>query len=292
MTFEFLISYRDTEGIDVHHVLRELLYQAMVNSQDEFEEDAVVDMIRINHRRSGEEVAGDDGKTGRYTILGFALELPEMDTVDAVVDDFATSLSDSDSILHSLRFEDPLLQEELAIRAAEIFSLEMKLRRVLSFIYLHAYQRQDPYDLLREEQEQPVTPNLSKRDMAAATENQFFHITFSQYIGLNRRRELRQVPQVLNVLRDSESYDVFRDEITRRPIASESDAELLDDLQSLMNPIEQMRNCVAHNRRPKAEDRQDYLNTLPVLEKRLDRFLEDLTSSPVQAGGEVNSSSA
>ena len=292
MTFEFLISYREIDGMDVDQLLKELLSQAMVNSQDEFEEDALDQMIQINQRRSGEEVVGDDGKAGIYTILSFALELPEMDTAEAVVDDFATSLSGSDSILHSLRFEDPLLQEELARHAAEIFSLEMKLRRALSFIYLHAYQRQDPYELLREEQVDPVTPNLNKRDMANATENEFFHITFSQYIGLNQRRDLRQVPQVLRALRDSRSYNEFREEVTRRPIANEKDAELLDELKSLMNPIEQMRNCVAHNRRPKTEHKQDYLNTLPVLQERLDRFLDELTSSPVQAGEEVNSPSA
>ena len=292
MTFEFLVSYRATDGMDVYQVLRDLLSQALVNSQDEFEEDAVDHIMRTNHKRSGEEIEGDDGNAGRFTILGFALELPEMDTGDAVVDDFAKSLSGSDVILHSLRFEDPLLQKELAQRAAEIFSLEMKLRRVFSFIYLDAYQRQDPYDLLREEQVDPVTPNLLKRDMVDATENQFFHITFRQYIGLNQRRELRQVPQVLNVLRDSESYDAFREEVTRRPIANERDAELLDDLQSIMNPIEQMRNCVAHNRRPKVEDRQDYLDKLPILQKRLDRFLKDLAVPPGESGGEVDSQSA
>ena len=279
MTFEFVISYRATDGMDVHLVLRELLYQAMVNSQEEFEEDSLDHMMRIHQKRFGEEVVGDDGITGTYLLLGFTLELPEMETAQTVVDDFATSLSDSESILHSLRFEDPLLQEELALRAAEIFPLEMKLRRVLSFIYLHAYQRHDPYDLLREEQVDPVTPNLSKRDMVAATENEFFHITFSKYIGLNQRRDLRQVGQVMRALRDSQTYDVFREEVTRRPIENERDAELLDDLQSLMNPIEKMRNCVAHNRRPKAEDRQDYLNTVAVLNERLDRFLYELTST-------------
>ena len=292
MTFEFLISYQAIDGTDVNLVLRDLLSQALVNSQDEFEEDDIDRMIRISHIRSGEEVARDDRKVAQYTILGFSLELPEMDTADAVVDDFAASLSSSDAVLHSLRFEDPVLQEELAQRAAEIFSLEMKLRRVFSFIYLHAYQREDPYDLLRYERVDPVTPNLRKHDMVAATENQFFHITFSQYISLNRRRELSQVPQILSVLRDSGSYDVFREEVTRRPIANESDAELLDDLQSLLNPIEQMRNCVAHNRRPKVEDRQDYLRNLPVLEKRLDKFLKELAGPPGQAAGEATSASA
>ena len=105
MTFEFLISYQATDGMDIYQVLREMLSQAMVNSQDEFEEDDVDHMIRINHRRSGEEVTGNDGKASTYTILGFALQMPEMNSVGSVVDDFTTSLSVSDSIIHSLRFE-------------------------------------------------------------------------------------------------------------------------------------------------------------------------------------------
>ena len=44
-----------------------------------------------------------------------------------------------------MKFEDPLLRAELTERASEIFSLEMKLRRVLSLIYLQAYQGEDPF---------------------------------------------------------------------------------------------------------------------------------------------------
>ena len=167
----------------------------------------------------------------------------------------------------------------------------MKLRRVLSFIYLHAYQREDHYDLLKEEKAVPMSSDLRKHDMVDASENQFFHLTFSNYISLNQRRNFRQVPEVLRALQDSESYDVFRGEVTRRPIGNENDAELLDDLKSLMNPIEQMRNCVAHNRRPRAQDRQDYLNTLTTLEMRLDRFLCELVNASTSASVEAKSAS-
>ena len=279
MTFEFIICYRETSEADIVEVLKECIVQALVNSQDDFEEDDIEHMIRIKHNRPGEDVTGHDGKAETFTILGFELDLPETETAEAIIEDFTKSLMESEDILHALRFEDPVLQQELADHAAELFPLEMKLRRVLSFIYLHAYQRQDPYDLLKEEIVNPVTTDLKKRDMVAATENQFFHITFSNYISLNQRRDIRQVDQVLRALQDSENYDVFREEVARRPIADESDAELLDDLQSLMNPIEQMRNCVAHNRRPKAQDRQDYRNTLTALEERLDRFLYELSTS-------------
>ena len=290
MTFEFLIACRMTSDADLYLMLREMLSEALLNSQDEFDEEAVGQMIRIRHQRSGDEFVDNDGETARHTVLGFTVELPATDSSEAIVDDFANSLSGSGSIVHSLRFEDPLLQDELAHRAAEIFALEMKLRRVLSFIYLHAYQREDPYDLLREEQVEPVTPSLRKNDMVSVTENQFFHITFRQYINLNQRRDLRQLSQLLDVIRDAENYDVFRGEITRRPIADERDTELLNDLKSLMNPIEQMRNCVAHNRRPTGDIRQNYVNTLPFLEQRLDKFLDDLARPRGQAGGQDDSS--
>ena len=114
-------------------------------------------------------------------------------------------------------------------------------------------------------------------------------MTFRQYISLNQRRDFRQLPQVLDVLRDSENYDVFREEVTRRPIVDERDTELLNDLKSLMDPIEQMRNCVAHNRRPTRDIRQSYMNTLHSLEQRLDKFLDDLASPPTQAGGQDDS---
>ena len=81
------------------------------------------------------------------------------------------------------------------------------------------------------------------------------------------------------MLRDSQEYDMFREEITRRPILIQQDTDLLENLRSLMNPIEQMRNCVAHNRRPSTKIRQNYMSTRPVLEERLDQFLEGLERS-------------
>ena len=120
---------------------------------------------------------------GGAQVLGFSPELTEEITyVREVVDEFADALM-ADPIEHTVKCEDPLLRTELAARADEIFALEMKLRRVLSVIYLHAYPDADPYDLLREEIMQPVGTKPQATDKAAA-ENQFFHLTFGQYIGI------------------------------------------------------------------------------------------------------------
>src|SRR5207248_9048305 len=40
-----------------------------------------------------------------------------------------------------------------------------------------------------------------------------------------------------------------------------------------MDPIEKMRNCVAHNRRPSEKLTNDYHTALPLVDKALDLFL-------------------
>ena len=177
-------------------------------------------------------------------------------------------------IFHVLKFEDSLLRDELAQRAAEIYALEMKLRRVLTLIYLHAYQSGDPYDLLRDEVVKPFNSKEqpSPRQMQAAAENQFFHLTFSQYVNLNQRSEIK-LSAMLEIVRAAEQYVVFRQEVLRVPVEHEDDAVLLAGLKDRMDAIERMRNCVAHNRRPTKSVSENYLNARPLLDQMLDEYL-------------------
>ena len=98
--------------------------------------------------------------------------------MESVVADFTKELHDSPPVVHAVKFEDLLLRAELAERAAEIFVLEMKLRRVLSHMYLNAYQLKEPFNLLKDEtvgilaKEKPT-----EEQMRRASENEFFHIT-------------------------------------------------------------------------------------------------------------------
>ncbi len=150
----------------------------------------------------------------------------------------------------------------------------MKLRRVLTLIYLHANSVTDPYDLLSEETVQPMGKDRPQElQMKAATENQFFHLTFGQYVGLNHRAELKQVSALLEVVRDSHTYEVFRTEVNRLPIEHEDDAALLAGLKERMDAIETMRNCVAHNRRPSKKVVENYDNARPLLVQLLDNYL-------------------
>ena len=274
MIFEFLIAYRLASDTNIQQILMDLLTEVLENNANVFDEDAIADMIQFRQERFGGEITDDDVTT-QHILIGFALELPdEIESMRNVVDEFAASLPDTPPIFHVVKFEDPLLQDELAGYAKEIFALEMKLRRVLSIIYLHAYQGEDPFDLLRDEQEQPFAREQPKPDqMKASNENQFFHLTFSQYINLNQRPELR-LPDIMQSIRNTEKYDTLRAEILRVPIEHEEDAEFIASLKGLMDPIERMRNCVAHNRRPTKSINDNYPDARSRLEDRLDQYLE------------------
>ena len=278
MTFEFLIACWMAPETDMRRILTELLATTLENNQNEYIEPSVAAMVHLRYKRIGGQLNEGDDFANRHCLVDFAIELPdETESVAEVIDQFAKALPETPPVFHVVKFEDPLLQAELAERAKEIFSLEMKLRRVLSLVYLHAYQDGDPFDLLRDEAEQPTGKDKPNQDqMQAANENQFFHLTFGQYINLNRRSTFRQVSNVLELISNSDHYDALRAEILRVPVEDEGDADLLADLKSLMDSIDKMRNCVAHNRRPPRDVAENYPRARDGLDQRLDEYLNGL----------------
>ncbi len=270
MIFEFIIVHQPQEVEPILGILRERLREALETNLNDVEDDALARMVRTTFERA--QPAGADG-TPR-AVLGFSLELPD-DTASIrdVVDEFADALM-ADPIAHAVKCEDPLLRAELVLRAEELFALEMKLRRVLSIIYLHAYPDADPYDLLTEEAVQPMTKEkLVAVQMKAAAENQFFHLTFGQYVSLNQRPAIKDL---VSLIRNQDTYEAIRAELLRQPVEHEDDAGFLAGLKERIDAIEKMRNAVAHNRRPTKKTNEAYLNVLPLVKQALDNYLGNL----------------
>ena len=275
MTFEFLVACRTTVETDVRQTLTDLLVGFLEDKQNSFNEGVLDDLVQIRHQRPVAGESGNTGTNGNATLIGFTVELPD-DTRDAVdvVSDFVNALPDAPPISHVVKFEDPLLEAYLTERASEIFALEMKLRRVLSFVYLNAYQLEDPFNLLWEEREEnhPPIPRPQPNQMKAAAENEFFHLTFGQYTNLNQRQDL-DLSSFLTSIQNSENYDVLRTEISRLPIEDEEDARFIASLKDIIGPIGHMRNCVAHNRRPTGGIRNNYPNAHDQLDARMNEYL-------------------
>ncbi len=273
MICEFLIAYNRAANTEIVGSIRDCLAKVLEDNLNEFDHEAVARMVIPSVERVGEAAIGEDGNTYRRTLFGFALNLPEeTESPRTVVDEFAEALNTA-PIVHLVKFDDPLIRVELARWAEEIYALEMKLRRVLTFVYLHAYQDGDPYELLHEEVVQPMNKERPKSEqMKERAENQFFYLTFSQYVGLNRRPEFK-LSDLLDLVRNKEAYDGFREELARVPVADEDDAVLLAGLKERMDAIEAMRNCCAHSRRPSKKVEENYLNARPLLDQLLDSYL-------------------
>jgi len=276
MHFEFLVTYRAIAETEVRQILVELLAKVLEDNLVEIEMQAVEQMITIRHERVSREFNDNQGVPSKIIILCFSVDLSEgTQSLDTIIQDFAALLSETAPIFHAVKFEDPLLHSELLRYAEEIFVLEMKLRRVLTFIYLNANGATNPYDLLSDETVQPVNKEKPhEAQMKAAVENQFFYLTFGQYVALNNRPEFKQVSALLEVVRDSLTYDDFRSEINRLPIEYEDDAVFVAGLKEKMDAIEAMRNCVAHNRTPSRKVTDNYKNACPLLDQLLDEFLD------------------
>ncbi|HLP10239.1 MAG TPA: hypothetical protein VK178_18905 [Opitutaceae bacterium] len=274
MTFEFIITHQPQEDDPIHDILRRRLREVLEANLNDVEDEALARMVRTTFERP----QPDAGDGIRRAVLGFSLDLPgETASLRDVVDEFADALM-ADPIQHAVKCEDPLLRTELATRAEELFTLEMKLRRVLSIIYLHAYPDTDPYELLREETVQPMASAKPQMEqMKAAAENQFFHLTFGQYVGLNQRPPFKD-KDLITLIRDRATYDALRDELARQPVEHEDDAVFLASLRERMDAVEKMRNAVAHNRRPSKKTNEAYLNALPLVNQALEGYLANLSA--------------
>ena len=277
MTVEFLVACFLMPGADVKQTIVDLLAGVLHDKGNDFEDSAVAAMVTLRHQRVGNKTEDDSGSARQHTIIGFALELPdETEFPKSVIDKFAEALLGDTSFLHVVKFEDPFLQAMLAKHSEEIFAIEMKLRRVLSLIYLHADQDSGRfYELLRYETFKP-TNESNQQQMKEATENEFFNLTFRQYIRLGIRKVPTTTDDVINLLRDSKDYDTLLENLRRpRTIVNSGDTELLANIKEILNSIEAMRNCVAHYRRPSTEITTNYTSARNRLNERLDKYLAE-----------------
>lgn len=286
MTFEFLIVYYQSNGVDILATLREKLGEVLADNANEVDEVQLDQSVIPRLRRTCEIKVDANGVNTTRTIFGFCLDLPdETANAETVIAEFGGILAETAPIIHIVKFDDPILQEKNQQYAMELFQLEMKLRRVLSLVYLHSYS-DDYFDLLRDEMTLLMKKEApTEEQMKRAVENQFFHLTFGQYVGLNTRRLPNSIADIIDHFRESDSFESFKSELERSPVTDEADQLLLASLRDKLDPVEKLRNCVAHNRAVSERLAQDYVTAKPLLEAELDAYLQRFSTANQNANG-------
>jgi hypothetical protein len=285
MIFEFIIVYHQSDGYDIKNLLCDNLKEVLEDNLNEFDQAQIEQFIDLKFKRLCGDSYIDNGIEYARTILGFQLNLPdETLNPDIVITDFCNTLADTPPIIHVVKYEDQLLLKKNIQYSKELYFLEMKLRRVLSVVYLNSY-KDEYYSILRDESIQPMKKEQpTNEQMRNSAENQFFHLTFGQYIGLNNRKLPANVSEIIEHLRECNTFEDFKEELERAPIEDETDQQLLASLRDKLDPIEKLRNCVAHNRMVSERLAQDYMTAKPALEADLDSYLQKYAIEQVVNG--------
>jgi hypothetical protein len=275
LRFEFLIVC--SPAAPSEEELRELLFTTLTDNLNDSGYAHLTGVVTVTHLRQC-PAAPDATNPAMRQICCFAVELgEETENLTQVIDDFCSALNQTEGLKHVLKFFDSHLLEQNIALMRELFVLEMKLRKVLSVIYLAAYE-DGYYNLLRDEIVEIKKKDGNKpsdAEMQKVRENQFFHLLFSDYIKLNKRRPPTKPEDVIALFKNAVSFETFREELNRMPIQHDEDAELVASLQKILDPIEKLRNCVAHNHAPSQAAIDQYNMAKPTLEQKLDDFLSN-----------------
>jgi hypothetical protein len=120
---------------------------------------------------------------------------------------------------HVLKFYDDFLLRQNLDLVRELFALEMNLRKALSVVYLAAGKEfynllcDDQVDVIKQGGEKPTSEHMQK-----LCENEFFHLTFSQYRGLNQKRPITHVATIVNAILSANSLEDLKVKLAQPPV--------------------------------------------------------------------------
>jgi hypothetical protein len=151
----------------------------------------------------------------------------------------------------------------------------MKLREVLSFIFIEVYG-QSFYSLLQEVDVKIATKEVpNEAYYKKHLENEFFFLLFSDYIKLNERKPVKN-GILLDLIKQSIDFDSLKNKLTSSPISNEKYHDFLASIKERLDAIDKLRNCVAHNRSIPEDIRGNYNMSKELLLKSISEFWDEL----------------
>jgi hypothetical protein len=275
-----LVAYQIifTEDKDAKKELIELLKNAFADNYDEFSEEEIDNIIEIKYTKRIDEYK---------QLIGFDIDINEIgNEIDSVISDFNDSLRESPNISLITKFYDENLFSNLSKIYEKIFSIEMRLREAITLIFLDTYKT-DYYNLLKDSSINPCSgkdglprDDKQKRDfLEKLLENEFFHISFKDYPNLYNIKELKQ-EDLFPITEASKDFQEFKEKILNRGVTNKYYKNFLEEIKRMMDNLEKIRNCVAHNRNLK--EGLDYEKYFEEIGSKLDNFFIQIFEADYQ----------
>lgn len=278
MKVDFLTFFEKGPEFDLHGIIAECLWTAYEDNYDEApEQDDLDRAINIRYVRWHQQVDSAEGENGteRY-VAGLSIDFnaEDSDEGERLAKGFCRELVErkEEGISHVLKLNDPYMREINHRYAGEIFEIEMKLREAISLIFIDTYGEKF-YDLLRETVVNRAGKDVNEEQLRAHFENEFFFLLFSDYRNLNERRLPNNTKYLLSLISACDDFRELREHIDSNPIKLEDYASFLASLKSVVEPIENVRNSIAHNRAISQNAINNYEQAKVTLLDILDGFI-------------------
>ena len=276
VTVDYLVVY--SEEMDLMEFLTEMLKNALEDVDDEPpDEEELREHMNIRYTKRREDF---------LYICGFSVEFDSAgERMSELIDNFSEAVVDCEDkgIRHILKLNDPQLRRTLRAYGDEIFEIEMKLREALSLIFVNTYG-DDYYTLLKDVSVEPRGKKAPQESqMQSQHENQFFFLQFNDYINVNVRKQLN-LARIKEYIEQVEDFEGLKRMITTNPITNKPYADFLASLKERVDSIEQLRNCVAHNRSISTRTLDNYKRAKDQLLESIEEFLEKQASHNTATG--------
>lgn len=257
--------------------LKDLLQQKLIEAYETAyleapDDDRANQLLAIRYTRKF-------AKGVKEAFSGVSLTIEEFDDGEdgdtaAIVKNFTDAIVEAqeEGILHVVKLNDPILFRENAQYAAEIFEIEMKLREAFSVIFIDTVG-DEFYSLIKDTSVNPMgEPQESQ--MRTRQENQFFYLTFSQYRNLNDKKSFgKNAEQLIKIIGQATDFRALQELLTQTPIKKEEYKDFITRLTAILDPIEDVRNCVAHNRTVSQREKDNYVQAKEKLMELINEFL-------------------
>jgi len=230
-----------------------------------------LDLVKINLNKS---------YLSSENLCFFEIEIDDttydLSKYDDFIDGFVSRLKNQTGFIRLIKFIDEIRISDYIKYYQEISEIEMKIREVFSFIFYYKYKATEVDNLEEYEVKYPAEkPTL--KEFEDRNENPFFYFTFTGYYQFDKPKEVA-IKEIIPLIQTNEQYDQLRNYLNLRGILEERHIDFLKKIREKLSSIENIRNCIAHNRAIPNRAISNYEKTKPEVLK----FIEDFWAEEIR----------
>lgn len=178
-------------------------------------------------------------------VLDIETDQYNISKYEDLLESFKNRLKASDGFHKLLKYVDEFRAVQYMNYYFELGELEMKIREVFSYIFYNKYSITS--NDLFEEFDAKTVGSEDPDELDRRLENKFFYLTFNGYLRFEKPKDV-PVRELIPLIQAKEQFEELRAHLNSRGITVEHHVDFLQAVKTILDPIESVRNCIAHNR--------------------------------------------